>query len=85
MIVEFNRNVSDVDFGTFGKRTVNIHIKLKRINSGQWELFCYYINLVHKDGKMSPANSDLISASWIGQWVDDCINELKQLQGWKHG
>jgi hypothetical protein len=82
MIVEFNRNISDVDFGTFGKRTINIQIKLKKVSQDSFELFCWYIYLVEKDGKMSPINNDLVSLSWIEHWINDCIAEIKSMKGW---
>lgn len=80
MLVQFTKKVTNVDFGTFGKKNLSVDIRL-RYNNDEWQLYCYYVYIIDDKGLQTPA-SQLVNDKFIKQVTDDCLKEVQSITKW---
>ena len=84
MTISFNKNIHNVDLGTFGKKTLNIDVRLKKNKDDEWELVTQFVYVVHNDGKMSPLHDNIVSLEWLTARVNECFEETKAITKWRN-
>lgn len=82
MLVTFVKNVHNVDFGVFGKKSVNVDVRLKQ-EKGEWHVVCYYFYILGSDGKMTPIDKTVVGYEFITNVVNECLAEVKTIDKWK--
>ncbi len=82
MVVQFNKKVTNVDFGLFGKKNLQVDVRLKK-NKDVWEFYCHYVYIVNNDGTQSPVQDNIISDEFLAKVLSECLEEVKTITSWE--